>query len=233
MEEAIRFFRAFEIWIYLILGLGGVFFLRRFIQAWKELQSAIFGLERENAQSRLNTSASALVLLLSLALAEFVLVTFVAPTYMASASLPTPTLSLLATATLTVIPPAGAPNAALLAGTPLPPVAGGCLPGQIEITTPQAGTEVSGVVAIQGTVNIPNFGFYKFEIKRPDETLWLTIQAGNTPVMGGKLGDWDTTRLAPGEYDLALIAVDNQGQALPACVVRLRVARPTDTPIGP
>ena len=45
------------------------------------------------------------------------------------------------------------------------------VPGQIEISMPKLGEEVSGIVPIVGTANIPNFGFYKFEIKRPSETV--------------------------------------------------------------
>ncbi len=240
MEEALGFFRALELWIYLILGLGGIIFIRKFILAWQELQGSVFGLERESAQSRLNTAASALVLLLTMAIAEFVLVTFVAPAYPGAMPLPTPTLNLLATATTTLPAPLAqtpaAPGAASAPGVPTflsPPTGSGCIPGQIEISIPKAGDEVSGIIAVVGTANIPNFGFYKFEIKRPDETVWLTIQAGNTPQQEGKLGDWDTTRLAPGEYDLGLVVVDNQAQAFPPCIVRLRVARPTETPSGP
>ena len=57
MEEALSFFRAFEVWIYLLLGLGGLIYIRRFILSWQELREAGFGLERERAQSRLNQSA--------------------------------------------------------------------------------------------------------------------------------------------------------------------------------
>jgi hypothetical protein len=63
MEEALSFFRAFEVWIYLLLGLGGLIYIRKFILAWQELRGAAFGLERENAQTRLNQSASVLVLI--------------------------------------------------------------------------------------------------------------------------------------------------------------------------
>jgi hypothetical protein len=236
MEEAISFFRAFEIWIYLLLGLGGLYYLRKFILAWQELQGASFGLERESAQSRLNQSASALVLLLTMAVVEFVLVSFIAPAMPGVESLPTPTLNLLATATITL--PAAIPQlAGTAAATPLLipeiPSGSGCVPGQIEVTMPKAGEEVSGVVPVVGTADIPNFGFYKFEIKRPSETIWLTIQAGNTPVQGGKLGDWDTTRLSPGEYQLGLVVVDNQAQASEHCVIQVRVSRLIETPTGP
>lgn len=236
MEEAISFFRAFELWIYLLLGLGGLYYLRKFILAWQELQGASFGLERESAQSRLNQSASALVLLLTMAVVEFVLVSFIAPAMPGMAPLPTPTLNLLATATITLPASAPQPNGTVVA-TPLLipelPSGSGCIPGQIDITMPKAGEEVSGVAPVVGTADIPNFGFYKFEIKRPNETVWLTIQAGNTPVQGGKLGDWDTTRLSPGEYQLGLVVVDNQAQASQPCVIQVRVSRPIETPSGP
>jgi hypothetical protein len=236
MEEAISFFRAFELWIYLLLGLGGLYYLRRFILAWQELQGASFGLERDSAQSRLNQSASALVLLLTMAVVEFVLVSFIAPALPGLAPLPTPTLNLLATATITLPAAIPQPDGTLVATPLLIPElqsGSGCIPGQIELTMPKAGEEVSGVVPVVGTANIPNFGFYKFEIKRPSETVWLTIQAGNTPVQGGKLGDWDTTRLSPGEYQLGLVVIDNQAQASEPCVTQVRVSRPIETPASP
>ena len=80
---------------------------------------------------------------------------------------------------------------------------------------------------------MPNFGFYKFEIKRPDETVWLTIQAGNVVVQDDKLGDWDTSNLSPGEYQLSLVVVDNEAQASPACIVQLFVTSAVGATPGP
>ena len=242
MEEALSFFRAFEVWIYLLLGLGGIIYIRKFILAWQELRGATFGLERESAQSRLNQSASILVLLLTMAITEFVLVSFVAPAVPGAIPLPTPTLNLLATSTITL--PATTQLAPGMSTENSPEILtmqsnnndsslAGCIPGQVGITFPEIGQEVSGVIGVIGTASIPNFGFYKFEIKRPDETIWLTIQAGNTVVQNGKLGDWDTTRLTPGEYQLSLVVVDNQAKASPACVIQLLVARPQEETPGP
>ncbi len=234
MEEILSFLRAFEILIYLGLGGFGLIFLVRFSQAWQELRGAAFGLERDGAQARLNQAASALVLLLTMAIVVFVMVSFVAPAM--PGGLPTPTLNLLATAT-TTLPPDGA-----LLGGEAPPATGqpqvavlgeGCIAGQIEISMPKPGEQVSGIVPVVGAASIPNFGFYKFEIKRPNETIWLTIQAGNAPKVNDKLGDWDTTRLSPGEYQLGLVVVDNQAQALPPCVVQVRVARPPEVTPAP
>ena len=233
MEEVLRFCRAAEVWIYLLLGLVGVYFIRRFGDAWQELRGAAFGLERERAQGRLNQSASALVVLLAMVVTEFILVSFIAPAVPGAMPLPTPTLDLLATPTTTL------PVTTLQAGeenvvTEAPPVEftfeNACLPGQVEITSPQNGEEVSGVVEVIGSADIPNFGFYKFEIKRPEDSVWLTIQAGNLTVQNGKLGDWDTTQLLPGEYQLGLVVVDNQAQATAPCVIQMRVARIEGTP---
>ena len=236
MEEALSFFRAFELWIYLILGLGGLVYIRKFILAWGELRGASFGLERESAQARLNQAASVMVLLLTMAVTEFVLVSFIAPAIPGAIPLPTPTLDLLATPTFTLS--ANAPGSGELVEITQPAIPEfntqtGCIPGQIEILFPESGQEVSGVIGVAGTANIPNFGFYKFEIKRPDDTIWLTIQAGNNIVQDGKLGDWDTTRLTPGEYQLGLVVVDNQAQSSPPCVIQLQVARSNEETPGP
>jgi hypothetical protein len=150
--------------------------------------------------------------------------------------IPTPTLDLLATATTTL--PATTPGTLEAVETTAssgaaPAEAVGCISGQIEIITPQNGQAVSGIVEVTGTANIANFGFYKFEIKRPDENIWLTIQAGNTLVTAGKLGDWDTSRLTPGEYQLGLVVVDNEARASNPCVILVTVSRAPEATVGP
>jgi hypothetical protein len=238
MEEALSFFRAFEAWIYLLLAFGGLIYARKFILAWQELREASFGLERESAQSRLNQSASILVLLLTMAVIVFILVYFVTPAVPSANLLATPTMDLLATPTTTLPAGTGTPPADIAEipfGTTSSELAleNGCIPGQIEITSPVNGAQVGGVVEIIGSADIPNFGFYKFEIKRPDETIWLTIQAGNTVVQNAKLGDWDTSRLIPGEYQLGLVVIDNQAQAAPPCILQLRVVRAPEATLSP
>jgi hypothetical protein len=237
MEEALGFFRAFETWIYLLLGLWGLITIRKFLLAWQELRGATFGLERESAQARLNQSASILVLILTMIVTEFIVVSFIAPSMSFPIVLPTSTLDLLATPESTLPPDALQGEATLSADATLQPedlsaISSGCIAGQVQITIPQNGEELRGVIPVVGTANIPNFGFYKFEIKRPDETTWLTIQAGNAPVNEGKLGDWDTSRLSPGDYQLALVVVDNQAKSSTPCVVQVRVSSPPETTPG-
>lgn len=236
MEEAINFFRAFEVWIYVFLGMVGLFFIRKFVLAWQELRGASFSLERDHAQSRLNQSAFVLVFLIVIAVTEFILVSFVGPSLPGANLLPTPTLSLLATTTPTIGPgitesPGGIPTAILEQANATQP--SGCAPGQIEIAAPQNGQEVSGVVEVLGSASIQNFGFYKLEMKLPDDLNWLTLQAGNITIQNGKLGDWDTRRLSPGEYQLGLVVVDNQARLSQPCVVQVRVVRSPDATLSP
>jgi hypothetical protein len=227
MEEALQFFKAYEFWIYVGLGALALWQIRKFAISWEELRGAVFGMERENAQARINQSAAILLLLLVLAFVEFMAVTFIVPSVPGALPLPTATLDLLATATIT-----------LPAGTPLPdttqtpissqePIAGeGCTPEQINFTTPVDGDEVSGVVVLIGTVDVPNLGFYKYELARPGETIWLPIQVGEQVKRDEELGTWDTSNLAPGTYALRLVVTDNQGATLQPCVIQVRVVAP-------
>lgn len=225
MEEALSFFSAFEIWIYIIIGLGALIYIRKFIISWQELKEATFGLERQSAQGRLNQSAIMLVILIGMLIAEFALVYFVAPASPGANPLPTGTLDLLATPTTTLPEEAAVPGTGEtpLEGTVQPTPKPGCIPAQIEITFPIDYQEINGVVEIQGSADIPNFGFYKIEIKRPDEALWLTLQAGNSVVQDGKLADLDTTQLVPGQYELGLVVIDNEAHASPPCSVIVNV----------
>ncbi len=230
MEEALRFFKTYEIWIYLLLSVGGVVYLRMFIQAWGELRGAVFGLERDQAQARLNRAASALILLIMISAAEFFLVSFVTPMVPGASPLPTPTLNPLATNAPEAAPaeeggPLDAPTAA-----PLPTIAldsGNCVPGEIFILEPESGAVVRGEVEISGTANTPDFGFYKLEIARRQEPLWLTIQAGREVVEEGVLvSSWDTSRLPPGDYVLQLVVVNSQGEEMAPCRVEIRIEAP-------
>lgn len=235
MEEALRFFRTYELWVYLLLSLVGFIYVRKFIQAWQELRGAAFGLERDSAQSRLNQAASILVLLLTMAIAEFVLVSYVAPAVPGAIPLLTPTLNLLATPTSTLPAESAQPAEQVLpTSTPITASlsipAGGCLPDQVMISYPKDGDEISGAVEITGTVDIPNFGFYKLEMKRPEESNWLTILAGNQIRRGEILGIWNTSLLPPGYHQLALVVTDNQGKSMPPCIIQLRVTNPETPP---
>lgn len=225
MNELLRYLKDFEYLIYIIIGGLTVWHIRKFFIAWEELRAAAFGLEKESAQLRLNRSAALLVVLLFLGTAEFGLVSFIFPSMPNANPLPTATLDLLASPT-TTISPVEETTIPAVQETPLPGTAivqAGCVPEILMITFPENNTTVSGIIEIEGTVNIPDFGFYKFEISSPNSGTWLTIQAGDAPKSDEMLGFWDTTQLDPGNYSLRLVVIDNQGIPNEPCAVDLYV----------
>lgn len=227
MGEILQFFKENEVFIYLILGIFAIWPLRNFISAWGELRNAAFGLERQSAQSRLNWVATILIFLFILGVGEFVLVSFVVPTVPDASPLVTPTLDLLASPTITLEANLSASNL-----TPVPSIetqAGNCVPGKVDILSPENGETIKDIVEIIGSADIPNFGFYKFEMAAISDIAWLTIQAGETITQTGRLGYWDTTRLSPGEYGLRLVVIDNQGQSTEPCMIQVRVDPPSET----
>ena len=224
MEQILQLFRIYEIWIYVILAILALWQARKFAMAWNELRGTIFGMEREAAQARLNQAATMLVLVIIMAIAEFTLVSIVIPSMPGASPLPTATLDLLATPTTTLAPEPGESEEGAPTATPSElPAAEGCTPGQINFTRPFNGDQVTGMIRLQGTANIPNFGFYTYEIARPGETVWLPLQVGRQPVVNDVLGIWDTVALEPGDYMLRLVVTDNIGTALNPCAIQVRV----------
>ncbi|KAA3648119.1 MAG: hypothetical protein DWQ07_03750 [Chloroflexi bacterium] len=236
MVEVLQFLKDFEAVIYFLLGAGGIWYIYGFGRAWQEMRSAVFGLERDSAQRRLNAAAVSMFVLFALGLTVFVLVTFVAPVIPAGEIVPTQEIRLGETpvGTLSVdgTQEAGVAADPLATATPLPTVAiaeDGCVPAQLVFSAPEAGSTIRGNVEVTGTVDIENFGFYKFEVARADEALWLTIQAGRNPVIDNVLVEsWDTSRLPPGDYVLQLIVTNNAGEELPACRIPVRIDPPAE-----
>ncbi|MBS1249879.1 MAG: hypothetical protein MAG431_01464 [Chloroflexi bacterium] len=226
--EILSFFKEYEILIYLGLGLLAAWQMRKFIVAWQELRAAAFGLEMESAQGRLNRAAGMLVFLLICGIVEFGLVTFLLPAYPEAEPLATPTLDLLATPTTTLPAPEVSPQVEATGAPEEAITAAGCIPEEVLITSPEDGTTIRGIVEVQGTVDVPDFGFYKFEITRAGTDDWLTIQAGEEIVQEDKLGTWDTSQLEPGNYNLQLVVVDNEGNPREACVVSVFVEAPAE-----
>lgn len=102
MEELLPFLQKYELWIYVLLGVVAFIYLQRLVSAWKVWQGSAFGLEREIGQRRFSTALTIVLLLVVFILVEFVIVSFVAPSYPQVYALPTPTIDLLATPTVTL-----------------------------------------------------------------------------------------------------------------------------------
>ncbi len=220
MDELFRFLVQYEVLIYLILGIGMVFVARSLWNALAEWRSAVFGLEKELSFQKVRVSGAFFTLLAMIGLSQFCLVTFIVPFLPATTFLLTPTADLLQTPVATLSAEA---LTAQLGNPATPSGLVGCVPGQVMVSSPSPNGDVQGKIIISGTVDVPNFGFFKYEYAPQGSETWSTIAAGDKAIRDGELGAWDTSQLVPGDYQLRLLVTDNLGQALPACILPIRV----------
>jgi len=215
-----------EVLVYLLLAIGAMFGLRWLWRSWREWRDAVYGLEREFALRRMSQAIAALALILVLFCGELVTASFIVPNLPASMLVPTATPDMLATPTGTISPELATSVALTPRPSSAPAGKNGCVPNRVNISSPGDGQELKGTVELSGTAEIQDFGFYKYEVSPLGVESWATISAGRDRVAGGSLGQWDTTALSPGDYQLRLVVTDNQGRALPACVIQVRIVAP-------
>jgi hypothetical protein len=166
-----------------------------------------------------------LIIIAILFLSEFILVTFLVPVLPASSVITTPTINPLVEPISTIVQVSGTASTGKPVPTSTPSQSVGCIPGKLIITDPKSGQEINEKITLIGTVDVPNFGFYKYEYAAQGSETWSTILAGNKPVIAGILGTWDTTEITPGDYQLRLVVSDNTGVELPACIIHVRVVK--------
>lgn len=221
MQQIFLFLEKNQPILYLLLALTGFSFVRWLWKALKEWRNAFFSLEREIAARKLTQASAGAIIILILMCGVFFISTFIVPSLPAGALIATPTIDVLAT------PGAAQPGAAALtsAATPLPTAPGseGCLPGKLEITSPRPNSEISGSVELIGTVNLPNFGFYKYEVSMRGTDVWSAISASSEIKNNAELGELNASILTPGDYLLRIVALDNSAQTIGTCVISLRV----------
>jgi hypothetical protein len=221
MTDLYRFLASYEALIYILLIIGSMFAFRWLWNSWREWQGAVYKLEREFSVRRLGQSAAVSILIVIMFCVEFFMASFIIPGLPSEVFLSTPTIDVLATPTGTL----SAEFMTQFAALPPPAAANttGCIPNQVIIASPEPGEQVQGTVELIGTVNIPNLGFYKYEVAFQGSDTWATISADRVVVINGILGRWDTAALTPGDYQLRLVVTDNQGESLLPCVVPVRV----------
>jgi hypothetical protein len=224
MGPVYRTLASYEPLIYIALAIGGLFAFRRMWYSWREWRDSVYGLEREFALRRLGQATAAAFFILALIFVEFFIATFIAPSLPATDILATPTLDLLLTPPGTLSPEQATQAALFPVTQSVPSGMSGCIADQIMITAPEPGTDVSGTVEITGTANVPNFGFFKYEIAPRGTQNWATISAEREPKVNEVLGSWNTSSLTNGDYFLRLVVTDNVGASLEPCVIAVRVA---------
>lgn len=224
MIAVIQFFTRYAPLIYLLLAMCALWLVGKLVKRAREAAHAIFGLEREIAQHRFHRALISLLLVVLLALGEFILTTFLAPALPAVALLPTATLNPAVPATATLAPATSFGQSEAIAA---PIVSGSsCIPDQIAWIYPTPGEVLRGTVTLRGTIQVENFGFYKYEYAQAGSDAWSTVKAGRNSGREIEIGDWNTALLVPGDYLLRLVVTDHDGQEYPPCVVPVRVAAP-------
>lgn len=217
-----RFLSDYEGLIYLVLLVGGAITARWLWRSWRESNRAIYGLEREMAQRRFARAVAAFSFVVALFLGMFIIASFIIPSMPPSSFIATPTINLLVSPTGTI----SAELAATLSAAPTvaaDDISDGCIPDKLTITSPAPGANVSGSISIVGTIDIPDFGFYKFELAPRDTDDWSTFYAGREAIVDNELGRLNTGELIPGDYSLRLVVIDNKNNILPACEIPIQV----------
>jgi len=214
--------------IFIVLGLGILLYLRMFIIGLQEWQKSVFGLERRLAQRRLISATTGLILLVFLFVGEFLMVTLVEPRMSAQPLESTLRMVPLSETSATsspeqedvqVLPAEEGVNVSIEQSE----LVFECIEDRVEITYPADGDVVSGSIEILGSVNVDNFGSYKYEYSPSGNINWVTIAAGNQLKLDENIGYWYTSALTPGRYLLRLVPLDNAGEEMTPCIVTVEV----------
>jgi hypothetical protein len=240
MTILIKLIADYAVWLYVVLGLVAVLFLRAHLVARRERDNSIFALERESATGRMaQATIGFLVVLILMGGVLYTSQTLVAEIPLPEVS-PTPT-------PLIVLPPSPTPPPLLPTPTPTdtprprptppplvavtitptlvasPGVPPNCSNPGIRISEPGTGATVAGVIQIVGSATMPDFWYYKFEFRGNGFGDWTFIQRFDTAINGGILGAWDTRSVPSGDYEFRLVVVDKTGNYPEPCTVLLSV----------
>lgn len=224
LQNVLRGLITYSTVIYILLGLGLLVYLRRFIMGLHDWQRSVFGLERRLAQRKIVEATTGLVLLSLLFIGEFLLVTVVDPQMPSQ-----PTETRLSLDPSPELLEAEAPDEVSIlepitdTGIDQASLVSECVEDITEISYPSDGQVVRGTVEIMGSVNVDNFGSYKYEYSRTGNVNWVTIAAGNQLKLNERIGYWYTSALQPGRYLLQLVPLDNSGEELTPCIISVEV----------
>ena len=224
MNEILRFLKHYEILFFILLGGIILVYVRKVFLAWREWTVALFGLEKELSQRKVNSGLTVVLISVLFAIGLFAVNTFVTPSVPGVFVLATPTVDLTNMPTEIPVTPTPEITTVGLIPTVSAFLDKGCVPGQVEWSYPLDGDGISGSVILQGTVNIVNLGFYYVEFSPANEDKWQSIFAGRTKVVDGPLGGyWNTGDLTPGDYKIRLLVNTNNQEALPECKINVLI----------
>src|SRR5574341_515882 len=213
MTNAVLLIVKYQTWLYALLGVAGLFYLYGLAQARRRLGRTLFGLEREAALQRQNRALAMLILLLTLAVSVAMMNSYIIPNVI----LPQATA---AAGDVPTAMPSPTPIRPEATNVPLVVDSSGCLNPQATLTDPGPKQQIAGSFEVRGTANIDNFAFYTLQLSGANTNgAWVSLYVGNTPVVNGTLGSFDTSAYDSGEYAFRLVVKDGTGNYQFPCVV--------------
>jgi hypothetical protein len=249
MERVLELLAEYQWWIYGVLGLILLFYLRRALLARRDGARSIFKLEQEQARTRYGRSVAVSAVVLLIMAAVFAVSNPLLTTPSATSEpTPTETTGPLAASTLTPTPPPATitPTATPTQERPTRPVQPtptsealateapvvrppACSNPGVQITSPGVNQVVQGNVPIRGAANTPNFQYYKVEVgpgASPKDHEWTVVgQLHQSAVSSGVLETFNSSAYPAGTYTLRLVVVDQTGNYPEPCRVTITVRR--------
>ncbi len=245
--------------LYVLFGLGVLWYLRKFIVARREYRATYFELERELSRGQQANALTAIILLVEFAIILYGVQSRVVPivrAYEADEVLPVAVVDDGVFATPTPAPllpsvdidpigqlgPDDPINQVLATPTltptpvgtivPNPPPAIGCDTPNAFLQVPANGMQVFQPIVIRGTAFVDNFSSYKIEIRGAstfDEYRVLDTKV-NPVTEIGELGQFIPSSFEPGEYQFRLTVFDINGMLAASCMVNILITEPVPTP---
>jgi hypothetical protein len=224
MDAILRFLTHYEILFYILLGAVILVYVRKVYLSWRDWSVALFGLEKELAQRKINAGLSIVLFGALAAIGLFVINTFVTPSVPGVFQVSTPTVDMTTQPTMFIETPTVETTTQGLIPTLSAFLNKGCVPDQVNWSYPLEGDGISGQVELSGTVNIPNLGYYKIEYSPIDQDNWIPILAGREIVDNAPFGSlWNSADLTPGDYKIRIVVFTNQQEKLPECEIKILV----------
>src|SRR3972149_8312737 len=146
MEEALLLIEENQSWIYLVLVVAALAYLRLAVRHYRAFRTSYFGIEKESASSQFARASAMLGLIVSVLVATFLVATFAGPAGpVSSRPTPIPTVSLLTTS----VGPTVSPIEASISATPGAGVganSAGCQNTQATLRSPVDNEAIRGTV---------------------------------------------------------------------------------------
>lgn len=94
----------------------------------------------------------------------------------------------------------------------------GCTDPNSQITNLLAGDTISGVFSVVGTANLPDFWYYKLEVRPGFASVYNFYSRSETAVVNGQLGQIDQSIFGSGLHWIKLTVIGKSSGATPCAI---------------